>query len=517
VSRSPTALGFMAMFCGCYLIADHLDGTGKTASDALNRTYLRRLKERLLDTLGRSSLRTLNDEDSRSRLELQYDRAASISNLVEHSVNLPAYATKIALSAGALLSVDWRIGTLVTLAVLPVVLLRSKHIVADVALEERQRKAGQIGERIETEAYRTDGATRMILGGLTRPIIRTLSHLQAALDHERDRHERRQNAQLLGSYLGYYGAMFGGLAMLFNQYNAGTLAIGSFAFLCLQLKDLGEELFQHGETYHTFKRVWQEARQFYRFVEPTPAPGQSDFPAKHDLEIDAAAFKRGDFEITIPRLSIAAGSFVVIHGGSGAGKTTLLEHLAFAAPPDRGAVTVGGLPLADVRFSAWRRHTAYCGARIALLEGRSVREILRGSDETDENLATRAAHPLIADLIAGLTHHAGLETRVGDGLSRGRGFSTGEQHRLLLVAALIPRPAIVFLDEVTSNQSDDFVAKVRDLLRDYCDRGSTIIFATHSKTFDVEATHLIRVSGGATELTHENRPTAPRERHDDSE
>lgn len=516
INHSPAALGFMAAFCGCYLIADHLDGSGKTAADTLGRTYLRRLRERLLDTLGRSTLRSLSDEDSRSRLELQYDRTASISNLVERAVSLPAYATKMSLSAGALLSVDWRIGTLVTLAVLPVFLLRSKHIVADVALEDRQRKTAQIGERIETETYRTDGAVRMILGGLTRPITRTLSHLQAALDEERDRHERRQNAQLFAAYLGYYGAMFGGLTMLFNQYGAGTIAIGSFAFLCLQLKDLGEELFQHGETYHAFKRTWQEAREFYRFVEPIHRIGQLEFPPTHDLELNTVAFRRGDFELTIPHLSIPAGSFVVIHGGSGAGKTTLLEHLAFAAPPDRGTVTVGGVPLTDLRFSAWRQHIAYCGARIALLEGRSVREILRGSDDTDDNVATRAAHPLIADLIADLSRHAGLDTRVGAGLAAGRGFSTGEQHRLLLTAALIPRPAIVFLDEVTSNQSEDFVATVRDLLSDYAARGTTILFATHSKKFDTAASHLIRVSAGTTEITVAPRLTPPLERHDDS-
>lgn len=500
LTRSPVALGFMAAFCGCYLLADHLDGTGKTATDTLGRTYLRHLRARLLDTLGRSTLRDLNDESTRSNLELQSDRAASVSQLVEHSVALPAYATKIALSAGALLTVDWRIGALVALAVLPGIFLRAKHVTADVELEGRQRKEGQVGARIETEIYRTDGAIRMILGGLTNSLTRTITHLQAALDSERDRHERVQNLQLLSTYVGYYGAMFGGLAMLFNQYSTGALAIGTFAFMCLQLKELGEELSNHGETYHTFRRVWEEARRFYVFVEPNSLSGHRDFPSSHCLHIECATLTRGDFEMAIPKLLLPPGSFAVIHGGSGAGKTTLLEHLAFAVAPTRGAITIGGVPLAEVRFSEWRRRIAYCGARIALLEGRTVREILRGTDESDVHLEPRTTHPLIKDLVADLTKHHGLDTRVGEGLERGRGFSTGEQHRLLLVAALIPRPDIVFLDEVTSNQSDDFVSLVGELLKDHCARGSIVLFATHSKRFDSAATHLLRVMGGVVEV-----------------
>ncbi len=510
VNHSSLAIGFMGAFCGAFLLADHLDGTGKTAIDTLGRSYLRRLKERLIDTLGRSTLGALSNEETRSNLELQYDRASRISNLVEHSVALPAYATKIALSAGALLMVDWRVATLVSIAVLPGFLLRARHITADVELEDEQRRVGQIGDRIEGEAYRTDGAVRMILGGLTRPISVAITHLQSALDSERDRHERRQNGQLFVAYIGYYGAMFGGLVMLFNQYDSGAIAIGTFAFLCLQLKELGEELSNHGETYHNFKRVWEEARRFYQFVEPIAEPGRGEFPESHHLLLDHAVFSRGDFSITVPQLDVPRGSFVIVHGGSGAGKTTLLEHLAFASNPSAGAVSLGGVSIGEIRFSEWQRRIGYCGARTALLEGRTVREILRGSDESDDNLDARITHPLISELVTDLTRHHGLETRVGEGLEHGRGFSTGEQHRLLLVSALVPRPTLVFLDEVTSNQSDDFVTKVGAMLRDYCGKGTTVIFATHSKRFDSDATHILRVSGGTVGVTSTGTPQVTR-------
>lgn len=506
VNHSSAALGFMAAFCGSFLLADHLDGTGKTAVDDLDRSYLRRLKERLIDTLGRSTLHDLSNEERRSNLELQYDRAARISNLVGHTVALPAYATKIALSAGALAMVDWRVATLVGAAVLPGFILRARHITADVELEDNQRRFAQIGDRIEGEVYRTDGAVRMILSGLTRPVNRAITHLQAALDTERDGHERRQNTQLFAAYVGYYSAMLGGLAMLVHQYDAGAIAVGTFAFLCLQLKELGEELSNHGETYHTFKRVWEEARRFYRFVEPAGWSGARKFPESHHLLIDRAVFSRGDFQIAVPHLDLPTGSFVIVHGGSGAGKTTLLEHLAFASAPKSGEVSLGGIPIGEVQFSEWQRRIGYCGARTSLLEGRTVREILRGSDQCDDNLEARISHPLISELLADLSRHHGLETRVGEGIVHGRGFSTGEQHRLLLVSALVPRPTIVFLDEVTSNQSDDFVTKVGVMLRDYCARGTTVIFATHSKRFDGEATHLLRVSGGSVEVVDATGP-----------
>jgi len=203
--------------------------------------------------------------------------------------------------------------------------------------------------------------------------------------------------------------------------------------------------------------------------------------------------------VTVPDLELPEGSLLIVHGSSGAGKTTLLDHLAFAAAPIEGGAVIGGTPLADIRFSAWQSQIGYCGARPALLEGRTVLDILRGRDGTESYLSERCAHPLIAELIAGLHSGAGLETRVGQGLPDGRGFSTGELHRLALVSAVIPRPRILFLDEVTSNQSDEFIRAVAAMLEQYRALGTTVIFATHSKKFDGAASHLLKVSGGVAE------------------
>ena len=515
VDRSGVTLLYLGLAATCFLVADHWDAVWRTRVDASDRAYFRRLKARLLDAIGRSSIRDLSDEDRQAKLELQYDRAANVSNLVEQSAATPSYLTKLLLSGGALFAADWRVALVVSVAVAPGFWLKTRHTRQDIELEDRQARQKHVVDTLDVESYRSEGITRMVLGGLTSRIKEAVSHLQGALDREKDAHERRQNRQLLATAVGYYSAVFGGFSLLFAQYQAGGMEIGNFAFLCLQLKDVCEDVASHADTFQAFRRMWGEAAGFYRFVAPGPQRGEVDFPRTHALRLFGAKFERGGFAVTVPDLELPEGSLLIVHGSSGAGKTTLLDHLAFAAAPVEGGASVGGVSIADIRFSAWQSQIAYCGARPALLEGRTIRDILQGRDGTEGYLAERCSHPLVSELVVGLHSGAGIETRVGQGLPGGRGFSTGELHRLAIVSAVVPRPRILFLDEVTSNQSDEFIREVAAMLERYRALGTTVIFATHSKKFDGAASHIVKVSGGVAES--QPLPAKPKEGETDED
>ena len=500
VEGSGFTLPYMSVSYGLFLVADQLDGIWRTRVDASDRAYMRRLKERLLDTLGSSSLRDIGDEKRQAALELQYNRTADISNLVEQSAAIPSYMTKVILSGGALLAVDWRVGAMVALAVVPGILIKSRHTREDLDLEERQASNRKVLDKADEEVYRPEGVTKLVLGGLRKRIQSTISQLQFALDHEKDLHERKQNAQLFVANLGYYGSLFGGVTLLHAQLQAGAVAVGTFFFLCHQLQEFGEEIASHGDTFQNFRKLMIESRRFYEFTQHTPEAGSRLFPPEHHISIRGARFEREGFSVTVPQIELPPGSLLLVKGGSGAGKTTLLEHLAFASRPEEGEVLIGGVPVHDLKFSAWRDQIAYCGARPALVEGRTVGDILRGNDVDDEHLAERSSHPFILGIIKKLESDKGLDTRVGVGAAGGRGFSTGEIPRLALIAALLPRRRIVFIDEATAHQSDEFITSFSELLAAQRSLGTTIIFATHSKRFDSMATHILKVVGGVAEL-----------------
>ena len=500
VDQSESTLTYLGIATTLLLVADQLDTIWARRVNECDRRFYRRLQERLIETIGRSTLADLSDPEREGKLATHYNRAADVSNLIERTAALPSFITKVALSGIALVSADWRILGVVGVAVLPGFLLKSRQVTEDHALELGQASEKNVVSTIVDESYRTEGMLQMALGGLSKRIATTASQLQAVLDKEKDAHERRQSARVLLTTTGYYAAMFGGFWMLLAQYQAGAMEVGTFAFLLYQLKDFGEETAGHGETYQQFKELSVEARAFYEFVTPVSQRGRLQFPKVHHMEIDCAQFQRSDFTLQLPKMRLDPGDLLVVHGGNGAGKTTLLKYLAFGVGPVSGSVTVGGVPVQEVRFSEWQKRIAYCGAQPALLLGRSIREILQGADGTEAYFKERLNHPLLAELLAKLMTGYGLETRVGAGLPKGRELSTGELHKLAIVAAVVPRPEILFLDEVTSNQDDDHVAATGATLDALRAQGTIVVFATHSKKFDGRATQILRVSAGVAEV-----------------
>ena len=67
---------------------------------------------------------------------------------------------------------------------------------------------------------------------------------------------------------------------------------------------------------------------------------------------------------------------------------------------------------------------------------------------------------------------ASAHTRVGQ-------FSKGMQMRLVFARALLHRPELLFLDEPTSGMDPVNARRVKDIIRDLRDRGSTVFLTTH--------------------------------------
>jgi ABC-2 type transport system ATP-binding protein len=162
----------------------------------------------------------------------------------------------------------------------------------------------------------------------------------------------------------------------------------------------------------------------------------------------------------------SAGTVTALLGPNGAGKTTTVECLEGLQRPDAGSVRVLG---AD----PWRSgpdHRARVG--VMLQEG--------GLPTTSRplpllrHLAALYAEPALLDeLVARLGIEQFARTTV-------RRMSGGQRQRVALAAALLPRPAVLFLDEPTAGLDPHARLEVWDLVRAEADRGACVVVTTHS-------------------------------------
>ncbi|WP_111832220.1 ABC transporter ATP-binding protein [Actinomadura madurae] len=163
--------------------------------------------------------------------------------------------------------------------------------------------------------------------------------------------------------------------------------------------------------------------------------------------------------------TVRPGAVTGFFGPNGAGKTTAMKVIVGLSRPSAGAVTVQGVPVAEMVPEAGRLgvHIEPCGAH----PGRSARAHLRA-------LALLAGLPRgrveeVLDLVE-LTDMAGR--RVGT-------FSLGMRQRLGLAAALLGDPDILVLDEPANGLDPQGIRWLRTMLRDRVANGGTVLLSSH--------------------------------------
>jgi ABC-2 type transport system ATP-binding protein len=169
---------------------------------------------------------------------------------------------------------------------------------------------------------------------------------------------------------------------------------------------------------------------------------------------------------------IAAGERVGFLGPNGAGKTTTLKVLSGLLHPTSGTVRVDGFDPRRREFDFLRRITLVMGQKQQLLwdlppvdtfaMNRAIYDLpKRQFDETMSELVTLLE---LGDLVKRPT----------------RQLSLGERMKCELVAALLHRPRVLFLDEPTIGLDVSMQATLRRFIRDYNERfGATVLLTSH--------------------------------------
>lgn len=180
-----------------------------------------------------------------------------------------------------------------------------------------------------------------------------------------------------------------------------------------------------------------------------------------------------------------------IVGSNGSGKTTLLKLLRGLYLPSKGRIVLDGADLKQFSQKDLSRWIGYLPQQIHLVSG-TVRDNLTLSslDASDEQIVRATtlacAHGFLVDL------PDGYGTQVGEG---GMRFSGGQRKRIAIAQVLLHDPAILLLDEPTSDLDRDaeqaFIGTLRELARDH-----TVIVVTHSPAILAHCNGLIVMDKG---------------------
>jgi ABC-2 type transport system ATP-binding protein len=180
-------------------------------------------------------------------------------------------------------------------------------------------------------------------------------------------------------------------------------------------------------------------------------------------------------------LSVHAGDILGLTGANGAGKTTTVECIQGLRRPDSGTLTVLGF---DPATQAARMRS------------------LLGSQLQDSALPDRLRVTEAVELFASRQARDGGELLDRFGLAERRksafsSLSGGERQRLFLVLALLNRPRLVILDELTQGLDPAARRNVWDAIRELHADGTTVLLVTHEMVeAEVLCDRIIVLRGG---------------------
>ncbi len=205
------------------------------------------------------------------------------------------------------------------------------------------------------------------------------------------------------------------------------------------------------------------------------------------------------------------GERLLILGSTGAGKTTVANLLLGLLRPDSGTITVNGVPIEDIDLTALRNLIAYVPQDPLLFTGTVKENVLfavDGASEEEYRTAVKAAQ--LEEEIAEFPERD--ETRVG---SRGLGVSGGQKQRITIARALIKRPQLLILDDITASLDAENEEKLwQDIDRHYPGISAIVISHRLSTLHYVDRVLFIDDLGHAHQGTHDELVFNNKEYHD---
>ena len=249
----------------------------------------------------------------------------------------------------------------------------------------------------------------------------------------------------------------------------GEMTIGSLVVFLLYLDWFFQPIINLANVYNLMQAALAALAKLFGLLD-TPAvvqerPGAYDLvlPPEGGLTFDDISF---GYDPELPvisglNLDIPPGQRVAVVGETGAGKSTIAKLLMRFYDPTKGVVAIDGNDLRDLTFESRSAAITLIPQDDFLFNG-TLRDNFRYGkpDATDQEIWNVCRAMGIDGWVRELPEQLDTEVR-----ERGSRFSAGERQLVALGRAFLVEPAVIVLDEATSNLDPETEVEVEGALR----------------------------------------------------
>ena len=465
--------------------------SGRLQYITINRAgegFLRELRINVFDKLQKQSMSYFDREKAGVLVSRMTADIESMAELIQFGLLQFVSAFLLLCLATILLFVmSWQL-SLVALLVLPVLIIASirfQRTSNHAYLDVREK----VGNNLST-----------LQEGITG--VRVIQ----AYGQETNRSERfrQSNRTLFDSHMysvkistWYFGLVeFAGIAATgaiigFGGWlvHRGSVSIGTVTAFVLLLANLFDPVQQLSQLYNTVQSSTAALHKLIGIIDAVPDVAEADepteLPERGAIVVDNVTFGYAGSErpaLSDVSISVADGERLALVGPTGAGKSTLAKLMARLYDPSTvngiaGSVSFGGVDLRLASMADLRRRIIVVPQE-GFCFGGTIRENIRIARPEATDAEVEQALESIGALHRFAEFAEGLETEVRE---RGSRLSAGERQLIALARAALVDPAVLVLDEATSNLDPGTEAVVEHALETLM-TGRTVIVVAHRLT-----------------------------------
>lgn len=298
--------------------------------------------------------------------------------------------------------------------------------------------------------------------------------------------------EFLGCIAGVLVFVIAGKEVIAGKISFGVflLFLGAFLSLIRPFKKLSQVHSLNQQAVSASLRIYEVLDLVPTVADKTDGLELKGFEDK--IVFQDVRFNYGNFEVLKGiNFNIQKCQILAIVGPSGAGKTTLLDLIPRFYDPKKGKILIDGIDIKDFTLKSLRNHISVVSQETILFNDTIKANIAYGNrDASFEAIETAAKQANAHNFIINLPLK--YDTVIGD---RGAKLSGGEKQRIAIARALLKDPAILILDEATSQLDSESERLVQGAL-DSLMKGRTVFVIAHRLSTVRNAHKIIVISAG---------------------